>query len=283
MQPLISIIIPTYNRCTYLGETLDSVLDQTYTNWECLVIDDDSMDYTPELVDFYTSKDTRIHLYKRPIDKNKGAAVCRNYGLEKATGELIQFLDSDDILHSRKLDFQIGKLKEIKHYTIFTCKWGFFSDSKNLMSRFKYKQKVYRNFKKPYNLLSYYGKYEEFMPLHCFLIPKNLIDDAGVWNEQLSNNDDAEFISRIVLVAKRIRFIPEAIVFYRIGNSDKLSEFRNRIQAKSAIKSLELIQKTLKYGYPRTAKVYINSLENTIRDRVNRSFPELADFKINKS
>jgi glycosyltransferase involved in cell wall biosynthesis len=229
-------------------------------------------------MDFYTSKDTRIHFYKRPVEKNKGAAACRNYGLEMVKGELIQFLDSDDILHPKKLEFQIGKEEGMKCNTIFTCKWGFFSSGKNLMSRFKYEQKVYRNFRKPYNLLKYYGQYKEFMPLHCFLIPGNLIVSAGVWSEQLSNNDDAEFISRIVLVAKRIRFVPEATVFYRIGDNSNLSSFSNRSQVESAICSLDLIAKNLAPKHPRTSRIYLKNLKNVIRKSISPNFPNIAEI-----
>ena len=84
MPDLISIIIPTYNRSHLLGETLDSVLIQTYRNWECIVVDDGSTDYTPELMEFYIRKDSRFSFYRRPEEKAKGANACRNYGFEKS-------------------------------------------------------------------------------------------------------------------------------------------------------------------------------------------------------
>lgn len=95
---LISIIVPTYNRANLIGETLDSVLNQTYSNWECLVIDDGSEDYTEELLRFYCDKDNRIKFHKRPKHTHKGANVCRNIGLELCTGELVYFFDSDDLM-----------------------------------------------------------------------------------------------------------------------------------------------------------------------------------------
>ena len=81
-NPLVSIIIPTYNRAHFIGETLESVLAQTYHNWECIVIDDGSTDYTDELMEFYCEKDSRIQYYHRPSHKPKGANACRNYGFE---------------------------------------------------------------------------------------------------------------------------------------------------------------------------------------------------------
>ena len=79
MLPLVSIIIPTYNREHLIGETLDCVISQTYTNWECIVVDDGSHDNTPEVIKSYFNNDERIKFYNRPDYKNKGASSCRNY------------------------------------------------------------------------------------------------------------------------------------------------------------------------------------------------------------
>jgi len=103
----ISIIIPTYNRAHLIWETLESVMNQTYTNWECLVVDDGSDDYTKELIDFYCEKDSRIKFLKR-IQLPKGASHCRNIGIENAKGEFCIFLDSDDLL----LDFCLNSRME---------------------------------------------------------------------------------------------------------------------------------------------------------------------------
>jgi glycosyltransferase involved in cell wall biosynthesis len=97
-QPLVTIIIPTFNRAQLLSATLDSVIAQTYTNWECIVVDDGSTDATPAVVSSYIQKDTRFNYYKRPVDQPKGANTCRNYGFEKSKGEFINWFDDDDIL-----------------------------------------------------------------------------------------------------------------------------------------------------------------------------------------
>jgi glycosyltransferase involved in cell wall biosynthesis len=97
-NPLVSIIIPTYNRAHLIGETLDSILAQSYTNWECIVVDDGSADDTLEVIQKYIAKDSRFFFYSRPETKVKGASSSRNYGLSQSKGELIVFLDSDDWL-----------------------------------------------------------------------------------------------------------------------------------------------------------------------------------------
>lgn len=93
-DPLVSIIIPTYNRERFLHRSIDSVLQQTYTNWELLIIDDRSTDNTKNVVDKYLRRDRRIK-YLKNMHK-KGPAGARNQGVEQAKGEYIAFLDSDD-------------------------------------------------------------------------------------------------------------------------------------------------------------------------------------------
>ena len=95
---LVSIIIPTYNRAHFLGDTLNSVISQTYTNWQCLVIDDGSSDDTENIVTGFCKKDQRIQFYKRPESILKGANSCRNYGFELSSGEYVNWFDSDDIM-----------------------------------------------------------------------------------------------------------------------------------------------------------------------------------------
>lgn len=110
MPKLLTIIIPTYNRSHLLGETLDSVIAQTYANWECIIIDDGSTDYTQELLEFYISYNPKISYYQRPNNRVKGANSCRNYGFELSKGEYINWFDDDDIMHPDKLKLQLCSL-----------------------------------------------------------------------------------------------------------------------------------------------------------------------------
>lgn len=104
----ISVIIPTYNYGHLIGQTLDSILQQSYANWEVIIVDDESKDGTELIVKPYLEKDHRFQYIKQ---KNKGVSSARNNGLEKATGEYIQFLDADDLLSGDKLKNQIAFLK----------------------------------------------------------------------------------------------------------------------------------------------------------------------------
>jgi glycosyltransferase involved in cell wall biosynthesis len=119
IQPLVSIIIPTYNRAHLIGETLDSVLAQTYQNWECIIVDDDSTDKTDEVVGAYVEKDSRFKYYHRPDEHLPGGNGARNYGFKMSTGEYVQWFDSDDLMLSQNLAFSVSIVIEKKADILF--------------------------------------------------------------------------------------------------------------------------------------------------------------------
>lgn len=105
MNDLVSIIMPSYNTAKYIGESIESVLSQTYHNWELIIIDDCSNDNTDEVIAKYL-RDERIRYYKNEV--NSGAAISRNRALREAKGRWIAFLDSDDLWEKDKLEKQIN-------------------------------------------------------------------------------------------------------------------------------------------------------------------------------
>lgn len=111
MELLVSIIIPTYNRAHLIGETLDSIIAQTYTNWECIIIDDGSTDNTYDLIVKYCLKDHRIQYSRRSEGRPKGANACRNYGFEISKGVYTKWFDSDDIMLPMHLETLIATLE----------------------------------------------------------------------------------------------------------------------------------------------------------------------------
>lgn len=109
MSELISIIMPSYNTEKYIGDSIRSILAQTYTNWELIIVDDCSTDNTDEAVAPFL-QDFRIRYLKNA--HNSGAAISRNYALREAKGKWIAFLDSDDLWHPEKLEKQLAFMKE---------------------------------------------------------------------------------------------------------------------------------------------------------------------------
>lgn len=116
-EPLVSVIMPTYNSCKYIEDSIKSVLEQSYRNWELIIIDDCSEDNTKEIVRKFQKEQGNIQYYK--LEKNSGPAIARNRAIDMANGAYLAFLDSDDLWTSDKLKKQV-EFMECNKYN-FTC------------------------------------------------------------------------------------------------------------------------------------------------------------------
>jgi len=110
LKPLVSIITPLFNSEAFITETITSVQNQSYTNWEMLLIDDGSIDDTISIAEDFSLKDNRIKLFKNKT--NQGAAISRNKGITNAKGDYIAFLDADDLWKPEKLETQITFMQD---------------------------------------------------------------------------------------------------------------------------------------------------------------------------
>lgn len=129
ITPKVSIIMATYNRANFIAETLVAIQNQTFANWECLIIDDGGTDNTKEIIDPIIEKDSRFKFYLRPNIYQKALPGCRNYGLDLAKGEFIIFFDDDDIPHPQNLEICVDELTNNKN--IYFCRYErnvFFED-----------------------------------------------------------------------------------------------------------------------------------------------------------
>lgn len=124
MHPKISIIVPTYNQAEYLDECLQSVLDQTYTDWECIIVDDGSTDDTEKLIEHWLLKDERFKYSKKT---NGGVSSARNLGIQKATAEWILPLDGDDKIAPQYLE--LASKEFYKNPDLIYCKAAFFGNT----------------------------------------------------------------------------------------------------------------------------------------------------------
>lgn len=118
INELVSIIMPAFNCEKYVAESIESVLKQTYTNWEMIIVNDKSSDNTKKIIEMYEKSESRIKLIN--LEKNQGAAVARNIALEEAKGQYIAFLDSDDRWKNKKLEKQLNFMKNNKYGFTFT-------------------------------------------------------------------------------------------------------------------------------------------------------------------
>ena len=117
-QPLVSIITPSYNSKRFISETIESIRNQTYQNYELIIVDDCSKDDSWEFIKGYVSNDSRIRIFQ--LDKNSGAALARNHGIRQAKGKYLAFLDSDDVWHPQKLEKQVNFMEKNGYNFTFT-------------------------------------------------------------------------------------------------------------------------------------------------------------------
>lgn len=208
MMSLISLIIPTYNRCHFIGETLDSIIGQTYREWECIVVDDGSSDYTEELIEFYVAKDKRISFYKRPGGIKKGANGCRNFGFTVSKGEFINWFDSDDILLPEALEKRVHGVGG--SYDLSVCDLQFIDEYKRPIE-------LKHRFFPTVNIIEDYFEgritFYTFTPLWS---RRFLEKQEELFDEELSNLDDWDFNLRMIYNKPRIKWISEILILYRL-------------------------------------------------------------------
>lgn len=230
-QPLVSIVIPAYNRAGLIGETLDSVKNQTYSNWECIVVDDGSSDDTVEVIREYIENEDRFQLMRRER-MPKGGSVCRNIGLEKAKGAYVLFLDSDDLLASDALKERMEVVETHPDYDAWVFRGEVFAEHIGDLNQ----EIIYRE-----ELPDLYGFIKHSIPLPwCITAPlwkKDVLNTLGGFDERFPRLQDPELHTRALL--KGVRFykaMDKPINFYirrhrrskevKIGQEQQYEKFR---------------------------------------------------------
>jgi glycosyltransferase involved in cell wall biosynthesis len=273
-QPLVSILIPCYNSVLYIAETLNSVISQTYTNWECIIVDDHSTDNSTEIVEQYSRQyPEKIKLF---TNSRKGASAARNYAFKKSTGDYIQYLDADDLLTTNKLEYQIKLFNKFGNNIITNCKWGRFTDTPSAV---KWEQQsINRNYNNPIDWLtdSWMGK--GMAANSSWLTPRHLIEKAGLWDESLNINQDGEFFCRVLMHAKAIKFCNNAGVYYRSGLAGSISLNKNQsnIKAESLLKSYQSYERVLSVKDNKTVRKALGNNYLNFMYRFYYLYPELS-------
>ena len=202
MSDLVSIIMPSYNTAQYITETIQSVIDQTYHNWELIIVDDCSTDNTDIVVG--KIKDPRIRYIKN--EKNSGAAVSRNRALREANGRWVAFLDSDDLWESDFLEKQIRFIKE-KNATIVFASYKRIDENNNEFLRpFIVPDKVnYKSLLKTCSISCLTAMYDKEKTGEVFFNEalRSLRDDLAFWLSILKRIDYA-YGNKDVLASYRV-------------------------------------------------------------------------------
>ncbi len=228
----------TYNRGHLIEETLESILKQSYENWECLIIDDGSSDNTPEIVDRYHLKTSRFKYFKRANSYKKGLPGCRNQGLELADSEYVIFFDDDDIVHPDNLKIS---LSNIKLYDVDYLRYsravfsGEFSDKFDRSPTFKTLLLDIHDLEKITT-----GK----LPFNsCQILWKNKCFRKNKFNEDLMYAEEWECYSRILATGIKGVSIDKVLFYGRKHPNSNTAEFYNNdpVRRASKIEAIKLL------------------------------------------
>lgn len=227
---LVSIIMPTYNCAKFIKETIQSVLNQTYENWELVIVDDCSNDNTEEIVESFNDKRIKYH----KLEKNSGAAVARTTAMKMAIGNYMAFLDSDDLWKKEKLEKQLEFMKKNNYNFTCTAYEQIDEEGNKLNKIIKTKKKAN------------YNRILLDCPVGNSTVMYN-VDNLGKFEVPniRKRNDDALWLQML----KKEKFIygmPDVLMEYRIRNnsisSNKLSLIKYHWQLYREIEHLSVIR-----------------------------------------
>lgn len=205
-EPLISVIIPTYNYGVLIGETLKSLQQQTLTEWECIVVDDGSTDSTPEFVSRFAEGEPRVRYLHQP---NQRQAVARNTGLAAARGHYIQFLDADDLIEPRKLERQVEFLEAHAEADIVYGGVRFFRTEcpdERLYAMFGENEPWMPEVSGAGRAVLLALVRQNIMVINSPLVRRSVINDVGAFDPVLPPVEDWDYWIRCALAGKRFEF-----------------------------------------------------------------------------
>ncbi|UKT64390.1 glycosyltransferase family 2 protein [Pedobacter mucosus] len=253
LSPLVSVIIPLYNSAKHIGETLQCIYDQSYKNIEVIIVDDGSKDDSYKIVNSLKNKNTLV--LSQP---NRGASAARNAGLELASGELVQFIDADDLLSPDKIENQVNAINS-DYSKLTVCSTIHFADgtipSKSQPSAYE-ETFILDDTDTKHFLINLMGGYQlggSMIPIHSWLVPKKIIEAIGPWNENLSMDDDGEYFCRAVLNANGI-IKTDGFSYYRrqsaanssLSSQTNLKSYESMLQSYT-LRKQHILKKTNSY------------------------------------
>jgi GT2 family glycosyltransferase len=249
-RPTVSVLIPCYNAERYIGETLESVLRQTWPAIEIVVVDDGSNDRSAAVVRSFARPNLRL-----VEQANRGQTAALNLCVAYASGDFVQYLDADDLIEPEKIERQLVRLAENPR-CMASAEWGRFYCSPQ-ETRFD-PEPVWRDLD-PLDWLALSRADGLGMMLPAiWLIPMLIVRRIGPWNEELSLNNDAEYFTRALLAAERVLFCSGARCHYRSGLMGSLSGLKSCHAWESQFRVLQLCES------------YVRLREDS--DRVRRAF-----------
>jgi len=214
-NPLVSVILPVYNREKYLATAIESVLQQTYGNLELLIVDDGSKDRSPEIIKEYAARDRRVRFVLH--EENRGVSAARNTALSMAQGEWIALIDSDDAWHPERLEKLLGIVSEEERVFVSDDLLLCFDRDGELVPWESSLSRRRIFFSKSgllkMDLLEYLKKLPDIKPL----FPRQVISHFDLrFTDGCLAREDFEFFCHLFRIGLKLKILPEPLYFYRL-------------------------------------------------------------------
>ncbi|MCC4214661.1 glycosyltransferase [Leeuwenhoekiella sp. Mr9] len=263
----MSVIVPCFNQGLFLNECLHSISMQSYTNWECIVVNDGSRDETEEVAKKWLEKDKR---FKYVYQENKGLSSARNMGLAIAKGEFIQFLDADDFLDIKKFEVSVKDINNTFSNLVITNFLTYNTQKKKVKEPYCDLSQVDFNLKSM--VLDWDHKFS--IPIHCALISINLLRDFRFPNELQAKED---WIMWISIFKKKCftSFVDLPLVYYR-SHSDNMCLDRvfTTVQKQKALAHIKELLSFKEYFLyilkPKFYSIYIHPVKHSLYSQLFR-------------
>lgn len=224
-NPLVSIIMPAFNAEHFIRESIDSIQQQTYKNWELWITNDASTDDTQKIVEKYI-KDERIHLVNFPV--NRGLAVARNAGIEKSNGEYVAFLDSDDLWLPEKLDHQIKFHRDYPEIGLSFTNFNTFDKT----GECDCPRDVGNHKMASYPAIDVSSLfYKNTIGILTVMVKKEILDTVGYFDSDFRSVEDHDLWIRIAKVGYKFGYLDEKLALYRLsegGLSRSLRKYKSQ-------------------------------------------------------
>lgn len=290
MNKLISIIIPTFNRAHLITQTLQTVSNQSYADWECIIVDDGSTDDTAKIVADFLDKDVRFKYFVRPSHLTKGANSCRNFGFQQAKGSFIQWFDSDDLMTENYLKIKKEAFNHSSNFVV--CSGYIWDETKQLKTSVDLK--IESNIYKDYVL----WKLKIFTP--SILFKKDFLEDKTLFHTSIHRGQEAEFFSRLFYKSSPETYIliNQPLFLYRQHTDSKtaksksyIPDFKNsnyfylikNFNRSEELKDTELFH----FFYKEIVKLFFQSIKNSHFDLSkkikNEFFRKIEKYSLLKS
>ena len=209
--PVVSVVVPTHDYAVYLPAALESIRLQTFTDWECVVVDDGSTDDTQDVLSQVAAADHRIRILSQP---QRGLSAARNQGLRLARGRYVQFLDADDLLHEAKLELHVAALEVRGDVDIVYGPTRYFDDGEPAVLRSSLRGP---NGPEPAPMSGAGAEVlqrllvRNQMTVAAPLVRRSVFDSVGTFDEQLDRLEDWHLWLRCAIAGKRYLFVPSTV------------------------------------------------------------------------